>query len=329
MNISAHNIEIISVVLLTYNGEKYLQEILDALKEQRFPLNLKMEIIVIDSGSTDATLNILKTNMGNHSNIRLIQIPNEEFGHGKTRQMAASIAGGEIILYLTQDATPADSDWIINMLEPFYINDNISCVLGNQIPRKNAPPCIKREIVKVFNGLGDRKSITLSRYYSILDHTLHLDANPFFSDVNSGFRKQILLQDVPFEDVNYAEDQLIARAMLNKGYIKAYNPMAKVFHSHDYGVKDYYRRKFQEQTSRIANGFVSRKLKLKRNIFFFIKDTWRDWFLVLHDTDYNSREKIRWLMLTPAYNFALMLGKIHAVKYFGNNIQYKKRILKK
>lgn len=326
-NMSVQKIKIISVVILTYNGDRYLQEIVDALRRQRLPEGFGIEIIIIDSGSKDATLNIINDNQDNDLNIRLVQIPNTEFGHGKTRQMAAGLANGEIVLYLTQDATPADSDWIISMLEPFYINEKISCVLGNQIPRKNAPPCIKREIGKVFDGLGDRKSITLSRYYTIFDNKLKLDANPFFSDVNSGFRKQILLKEVPFEDVNYAEDQLIARAMLNKGYIKAYNPMAKVFHSHDYGVRDYYRRKYQEQTSRIANGFVSRKLKIKRNMFYFLKGTLNDWYFVLHDVDYNSVQKIRWLILTPAYNFALMLSKLDAVRFYGNEIEYRKRIL--
>ena len=76
-----------SVVILTYNGEQHIDEILASLTTQRF--DGTYEILVIDSGSTDSTLDLI----AKYPSVRLVQIPNSEFGHGKTRNLGAHLAG--------------------------------------------------------------------------------------------------------------------------------------------------------------------------------------------------------------------------------------------
>ena len=68
-----------TVVIPTYNGELYLRRILTALREQK--IDGEFEVMVIDSGSTDATLDIVS----DYPEVRLHEIKNSEFGHGKTR----------------------------------------------------------------------------------------------------------------------------------------------------------------------------------------------------------------------------------------------------
>ena len=63
-----------SVVILTYNGEQHIDEILASLTTQRF--DGTYEILVIDSGSTDSTLDLI----AKYPSVRLVQIPNSEFG---------------------------------------------------------------------------------------------------------------------------------------------------------------------------------------------------------------------------------------------------------
>ncbi len=97
-----------SVVILTYNGEKYLSQVLEMIGRQKVK---PREVIVIDSGSTDRTLEILRQHA-----VQLIQIPNDEFSHSRTRNCAAKQAQGKYVVFLTQDATPADSCWLEQLL---------------------------------------------------------------------------------------------------------------------------------------------------------------------------------------------------------------------
>ncbi|HEX3870546.1 MAG TPA: glycosyltransferase family A protein, partial [Pirellulales bacterium] len=79
----------VTVTVLTWNGERYLESLLSSVEQQRF--NGEVDVLVIDSGSTDHTLDII----AGHPRVRLHQIPNSEFGHGKTRNLAAELASGE------------------------------------------------------------------------------------------------------------------------------------------------------------------------------------------------------------------------------------------
>ena len=79
-----------TVVLLTFNGQRYLEETLAALRSQiaEFPY----EVLAVDSGSTDGTAEALKEQPW----VRLLEIPNDEFQHGRTRNMAASLGAGRL-----------------------------------------------------------------------------------------------------------------------------------------------------------------------------------------------------------------------------------------
>ena len=94
------NLPSVSILLVTKNGERYLAEILQRIHEQQGNFRLT-EIIAVDSGSRDRTLSILKEHA-----VCIVQIPPQTFGHGKTRNLAASHAQGDYLVFLTQDATP-------------------------------------------------------------------------------------------------------------------------------------------------------------------------------------------------------------------------------
>lgn len=192
-----------SVVILTYNGERHIDEILASLTSQRF--DGTYEIVVIDSGSTDSTLDIVAKYPG----VRLHQIPNSEFGHGKTRNLGAHLAKGRIVAYLTHDATPASDRWLHEITAPFAISDRIVAVMGSQIPRPDAFPLLRYEIKGVFNGFGPGFGTTLFYDDDFIQDEGVRNAVTFYSDVNSAARKDLLTGEVPYRDVSYAEDQLL------------------------------------------------------------------------------------------------------------------------
>jgi len=309
----------ISVFVPTYNGHPFVKPLIDAVLSQELPDGYNLELLITDSGSKDDTIEVIKSY---GDKVVFNQIPNKEYGHGKTRQQAAEKAKGEYILFLSQDATPASERWLINMIEPFFISERVGCVFGRQIPRPFSVPTIKREVSSVFGGLGAPDSIVIHRDRSLVDNHHTNALNSFFSDVNSAIRKD-LVNVVPFQDVRYAEDQALAEDMQNNGYLKAYSPSGAVWHSNEYTAKEYYHRKFDEYTGLIESVNYDIEPSIKSLSLGWIRPTIQDWKFAKHDTEYNLRAKIKFFFFSPLYNFYMQLGKYHAAKYKNNSAKRK------
>ncbi len=132
-----------SIIIPTKNGQQYLEEVLNMVFRQKAVfaneeskegggLPFAFEVICVDSGSKDKTLEILKK----FPQIKLYQIPPQEFGHGKTRNFAASKAQGEYFVFLTQDAIPADENWLKNIIKPMEDDSEVAGVFGRHLPQK-------------------------------------------------------------------------------------------------------------------------------------------------------------------------------------------------
>lgn len=301
----------ISVFIPTFNGEEFLEECLNNLFKQKVPKGYQLEVIVTDSGSTDQTLAIVEKFK---DRIVFNTIPNKEFGHGRTRQQAAETAKGEYILYLTQDATPAHQDWLSRMIEPFLLSDKVGLVFGPQIPRPNAPVTIKREINGVFRGMGPRDAIIIQRHKSLIDNTPTNGQNGFFSDVNSAIRRDLLVGEVPFRDLPYAEDQALAKDMDKAGYLKAYAPQGEVFHSNMYTTKEYFYRKFDEYVGLQKSIGLKMIASYRSLLLGWIRPTLADTRFAFGDKSSRLALRIKDALSAPGYNMALQAGKFLAAK---------------
>ena len=288
-----------TVALLTFNGDEYLDEVLKAVFSQK--TSKKFEVLAIDSGSTDRTLEIIQK----YSKIRLHQIPNSEFGHGKTRNLAMSMADSPFVLFLTQDAVPAHDRWLDCMLEPFFISDKVGCAFGKQIPRPHCFVTIKREVTSVFRSFGDSGSISLQRQTSLTDDMGV--TNTYMSDANSAIRKS-LHSEVPFRKVDYAEDQALGIDMLSKGYLKAYAPLGSVYHSHDYSPRKYYQRKFDEYVGLRKSTGITAAAGKRELTLGTIKSTLQDYIFLTQDSEMGWAEKTHDFFLAPFYNLGLRLA---------------------
>ncbi len=321
---SKNSTKYISVFIPVFNGEKYLAECIEAVLHQRLPKGYELELIVIDSGSTDNSVEILERYK---KRIVFEEIPNSEFGHGKTRQKAAVMAKGEFILFLSQDATPADNYWIVNMVEPFLLNEKVGCVFGRQIPRRDGAPTIKREVATAFAGLGAPDSIVIHRAKSLVDNHETNGLNTFFSDVNSAARRALLVGQVPFRDVRYAEDQALAEDMQKHGYLKAYTPIGAVWHSNEYSAHAYYKRKFDEFIGLQESVGMKLAPSEKALLLGWIKPTLADWRWLRRDPDFGPRSKLKWFFKIPFYNIAAGAGRYYGIKYLHNHSARQKHSL--
>lgn len=311
----------ISVFIPTYNGAKYITESIEAVLGQEMPTGYSLELIIVDSGSKDGTVTAIREHY--LDKLTFLEIPNSEYGHGKTRQKAAEMAKGEYILLLSQDATPSHNRWLKNMIEPFFISEKVGCVFGRQIPRSDSVATIKREVSSVFGNFGAPDSITLHREKSLVDGYSMNTLNTFFSDVNSAIRKD-LVRVVPFRDVKYAEDQALAEDMQNAGYLKAYAVQGSVWHSNEYTVKEFYKRKFDEYIGLQESTDYTISSSLKSLLLGWIRPTIADLKFIRHDSEYGRKRKVKYAFLSIGYNYMSGLGRYSAGKYLNNPIMRKK-----
>src|SRR4051812_12390885 len=126
----------VSVAIPVLNGARYLDEVLGAVRAQR--VDREVELLVVDSGSTDGSLDIAERH-----GARIVRIPKEEFSHGGTRNRMMELASGDHVAFITQDATPAHYGWLAAMLEGFAAADDVALVFGPHDPRPDASHMIK------------------------------------------------------------------------------------------------------------------------------------------------------------------------------------------
>ncbi len=229
----------VTIVIPTKNAGDLLDKVLEAVFSQK--TSLSYEVICVDSGSTDNTLDIIKKYP-----VELYQIPASEFGHGKTRNYGASKGSGEYIVFITQDALPASDTWLQNFIDAMRMDSEIVGGFGIHYPYPDCNIIDKRDLKAHFEGFGKENTI-----YQLEDKERY-DREPgyrhllaFFSDNNSCVRRDIF-EKYPYDDVDFAEDQIWARKMIEMGYKKVYCPFAPVYHSHNYDLHSYLGRYYDE-----------------------------------------------------------------------------------
>ncbi len=116
----------VSILFLTLNGMDVVERTLDAVFRQDYPG--EVEMIHIDSGSTDGTVEAAKRH-----GVETRVIDPAEFHHSRTRNLAADLASHPILVFLTQDAVPADDQWLRRLVAPFE-DPRVGGVYGKQIP---------------------------------------------------------------------------------------------------------------------------------------------------------------------------------------------------
>jgi len=230
-----------SVVIPTKDPGKIFIRVLDQTLTQKTPW--PFEIIVIDSGSKDGTVEYAQTKPG----VEVIPIPPQSFGHGRTRNLAISRARGEFVALLTHDALPADDQWLVNLVGAVEQHSSIAGAFGRHLAYPHASPFTKRDLENHFAGflahpLIVNRYIDEQRYEQDLGWRQFLH---FYSDNNSCLRRSVW-EKLPYPDVEFAEDQIWALRIIEAGWSKAYAPEAVVYHSHDYTVIDSLRRAFDE-----------------------------------------------------------------------------------
>ena len=221
-----------SVVIPALNGGDLLLRVLERVKSQR--LLAPFEILVIDSGSRDGT----PERVAADERVRLHRIDPSEFGHGRTRNLGVEMTAGDYVAFLTQDALPLGDTWLADLVMAMDHHPEAGGAFGRHVAHEGADPFTARDIANHFRRfhvlpLAHSRDLDSERWAS--GETAWRQLMHYHSDNNAILRRGVW-REVPLPDVDFGEDQLFARDILEAGYSKLYVPSAVVAHSHDHGL---------------------------------------------------------------------------------------------
>lgn len=216
------------LVTPTRNGASDLKRLLASISTQ----TRTADICVVDSSSSDATVDVARTS---HACVHSIQV--SDFNHGGTRQlMVDEHPDYDIYVFMTQDAYLEDERALECILEPFG-DASVGAVCGRQLPHLDANPIA--EHARFFNYPAE------SRIKSMEDAAELGVKTPFISNSFAAYRRDALTDVGGFPShVILSEDMYVVARMLVKGWKMAYSADARCRHSHNYTVLEEFRRYF-------------------------------------------------------------------------------------
>lgn len=226
----------VGAVILTYNAGEMLNRCLPPL----IASSIVSKVLVVDSSSTDDTVQIAQR-LG--AEIRII--PQHEFNHGKTRDLARHWIGTDIVVMLTQDVIPVGSEMIERLVTPILDGD-VSISYARQISHDNAgfleafPRAFNYPAANEIRSIGDIKKLGSYTFFCSNSCCAWLNAA---LDSVGGFPEVLML-----------EDTIAAAMLLRAGHKMAYCADAVVKHSHKYTPVQEFRRYFDIGYVRSLNG---------------------------------------------------------------------------
>lgn len=264
-----------SIIILTRNGEQTIGECLKMVYAQAYT---DFEVIVIDSASTDETADIVAG-----FPVRLHTIREKDFGHGKTRNLGAELAGGDYLVYLTQDAIPHDEHWLGNLIKSAK-GEEIAGSYSRNIPRHDCDPFEARYISAAW---GEKKEIKNIKNYKNFKKLV------FFSNTSSCIKKDVWVK-YPFnEQLVQTEDQDWSKRVLEAGYTIVYEPSSIVVHSHSLPVKKLFKKYFDAGAAHKLVFHNNNNVYLPLIPFFAIAVTLLDLNFMLKK-NYRIRSILKW-----------------------------------
>ena len=256
---------LVSVIIPVKNGLPHFRRVIDMLARQ--VLDRPFEVIVIDSGSSDGSKDVLPPD---DERFRLVEIPSSAFGHGKTRNFGVEISRGEYCAFLTHDAAPANEHWLAELIRPLREDPEVAGVFGRHIAYETATPFTRWELETHFSGLNNWPKVKITDAREYVRNQGIRQVYHFYSDNSSCMRRSVW-ETLPYPEVSFAEDQLWAKRAVEAGHAKAFAYDSVVYHSHDYTPWERLQRSYDE--ARALNELFGYQLCRSRREA--LRQTWR------------------------------------------------------
>lgn len=198
-----------SVIIRTFNEEKYLDELLTAIDEQKAGF-CDLETVVVDSGSTDATLEIAARH-----GCRITHISQSDFSFGRSLNIGCEFSRGDFLVFISGHCIPVSESWIENLVAPLH-EGLVSYSYGRQIGRDSTKFSETQYFQKTFPS------------YSKIPQQGY-----FCNNANSAITRDAWLEYRFDEALSGLEDMDLAQRLERDGLNIGYVAEAPVYHIHD------------------------------------------------------------------------------------------------
>jgi len=210
----------ISIIVRCFNEEEHIGRLLIGITQQSLK---NIEILLVDSGSTDATVFI-----ASRFPVKFVYISPDEFSFGRALNKGCQDAQGDFLVFISAHCWPVYPDWLEQLLKPFT-DENVALVYGKQ--RGNEMTKFSEH--QIFRTWFPEKS-ELSQNH------------PFCNNANCAIRREIW-EKMPYnEDLTGLEDIDWAKRALDSGYSIAYSAEAEITHVHQETPERIFNRYFRE-----------------------------------------------------------------------------------
>lgn len=279
--------KIISIIIRTFNEEKYLPELLKSIKVQRCN-DYEIEIVLVDSGSTDNTLAIAKKN-----HVKILHLKKEDFSFGRSLNIGCEASKGNIFVIISGHCIPKNSLWLKNLIAPVLVGYEYS--YGRQVGRDTTYFSENQ----VFSKQYPYKSSIPQKGF-------------FCNNANSAISKKIWKKYKFNEDITGCEDMELAKRYVDDGGKLAYVSNAIVYHIHneDWGV---IRKRYERESLALQFIMPEVTLSIFDVVYFFV-------IAVIKDFNFALKQKkfLRNLLFILRYRYEQYYGS-----YIGNHISRK------
>lgn len=202
-----------------------LPALLDAVAGQR--IDADVEVVAVDSSSTDGTAELLRTRAN-----RVVSIPLGDFDHGRSRNLGVEQSRGDFVVMTVQDALPASDSWLAALVAPLLQDEAIAGSYARQRPAVDASGITRYYADRAPAASDTPRVVALDRATYATLHPMQRLELCTFDNVCSCIRRTVWTRH-PFKPTPIGEDLEWARDVLLAGYRLAYAPDAVVIHSHD------------------------------------------------------------------------------------------------
>jgi rhamnosyltransferase len=261
-----------SIVIRAYNEEKHIGRLLTGIIQQTFK---DFELILVDSGSTDATPAIAA-----RYPVNIIHIQPEEFTFGRSLNVGISQASGEFVVAASAHIYPVYPDWLQKLLAPFE-DPKTGLSYGKQ--RGNSSSKFSEHQV-------------FARWFP--DTPNPRQAHPFCNNANAAIRRS-LWENHPYDEtLPGLEDLEWARWAIENGHKITYVPEAEIIHVHEETPRGIYNR-YRREAMAFKRIFPDERFHIGDFIRLFLSNA-------LNDCWHAARQRVWWKNVSDIFWFRLM-----------------------
>jgi len=196
-----------SVVIRAYNEAQHIGRLLEGIRQQNLG---DVEVLLVDSGSTDETVSIAES-----YGAKIVHITPEEFTFGRSLNYGVKAASGEFIVNISAHCYPVYPDWLEKLLKPFN-DENLAISYGKQR-----------------GGITNQYSEHQFFRQYFPDLSQPRQGHPYSHNANAAIRRALWEQHPYNEQLTGLEDLAWSSWAMEKGYGIAYTTEAEIIHLHD------------------------------------------------------------------------------------------------